>query len=231
MKVKISDKKLWKNYLKWVSGTSVLVSLILAFVDFNQKTKWIIGIDYLVVLVALFVILWLIANEKARVSLKINNSTVNIFNGDIFYTERISLDFDAHSVTQSMDSSLNCSIKRSLKERLDVSKTFVLVVRSNTNSVRVGQCGYCSEYRTFYYSSPSCSHNRAIDDRSFIEYECEKAKDAGIKIVVLYNYLTVDRSKYPNAIRYTGTHLPMYYRGADGKEYWNYKSIKEAICG
>lgn len=84
MKVKISDKKLWKNYLKWVSGTSVPVSLILAFVDFNQKTKWIIGIDYLVVLVALFVILWLMANEKTKVSLKINNSTVNVFYGDIF---------------------------------------------------------------------------------------------------------------------------------------------------
>ena len=84
MKVKISDKKLWKNYLKLVSGTSVPVSLILAFVDFNQKIKWIIGICYLVVLVALFVILWLMANEKARVSLKINNSTVNVFYGDIF---------------------------------------------------------------------------------------------------------------------------------------------------
>lgn len=76
-----------------------------------------------------------------------------------------------------------------------------------------------------------CSHNNAIDNRSYIEYECDKAKEAGIKIVVLYNYLTVDRSKCPEAIRYTGTHLPMYYRGDDGKEYWNYKSINEAICG
>lgn len=84
MKVKLSDKKLWKNYLKWVSGTSVPVSLILAFVDFCPKTKWIIGINYLVVLVVIFVILWLMANEKARVSLKINNSTVNVFYGDIF---------------------------------------------------------------------------------------------------------------------------------------------------
>ena len=84
MKVKITDKKLWKNYFKWVSGTSVPVALILAFVDFNQKTKWIIGIDYLVVLVVLFVILWLMANGKTKVSLKINNSTVNVFYGDIF---------------------------------------------------------------------------------------------------------------------------------------------------
>lgn len=142
------------------------------------------------------------------------------------------LDFvDAHSVTQARDSSLHCSIKRSLKERLDISKTFVLVVGANTNSVRAGKCAYCSEYRTFYYSTAYCSHNNAIDNRSYIEYECDKAKEAGIKIVVLYNYLTVDRSKCPEAIRYTGMHLPMYYRGDDGKEYWNYKSINEAICG
>lgn len=142
------------------------------------------------------------------------------------------LDFvDAHSITQARDSSLNCSIKRSLKERLDVSKTFVLVVGANTSSVRAGQCAYCSGYRSFYYSSPSCSHNYTIDNRSYIEYECEKAKEAGINIVVLYNYLTVDRSKCPESIRYVGTHLPMMYRGINGQIYWNYSSIKDAICG
>lgn len=142
------------------------------------------------------------------------------------------LDFvDSHSLTQARDSSLNCSIKRSLKERLDVSKTFVLVVGKNTNSVRAGQCAYCPGYRTYYYSLPSCSHNNSIDNRSYIEYECDKAKEAGIKIVVLYNNSTVDRSKCPESLRNTGMHLPMCYRGHDGKEYWDYQSIKDAICG
>lgn len=40
----------------------------------------------------------------------------------------------------------------SLKERLDVSKTFVLVVGKNTNTLRAGQCAYCPKYRTYYYS-------------------------------------------------------------------------------
>lgn len=45
----------------------------------------------------------------------------------------LNFDFvDAHSLTQARDTSLNCSIKRSLKERLDASKTFVLVVGANT---------------------------------------------------------------------------------------------------
>ena len=33
---------------------------------------------------------------------------------------------DAHEITQSADSSRNCSIKASLRARLDISKTFVL---------------------------------------------------------------------------------------------------------
>ena len=34
---------------------------------------------------------------------------------------------DAHDLTKAKDSSLNCTIKRSLKVRMDASKTFVLI--------------------------------------------------------------------------------------------------------
>ena len=50
---------------------------------------------------------------------------------------------DAHDLTQAKDSSLNCSIKASLKTRLDASKTFVLqpktaaVPQANTTSTNV----------------------------------------------------------------------------------------------
>ena len=43
---------------------------------------------------------------------------------------------DAHEITQSSDSSQNCSIKASLRTRLDISKTFVLIV-GKTMSVEV----------------------------------------------------------------------------------------------
>lgn len=39
---------------------------------------------------------------------------------------------DAHDLTQARDSSLNCSIKKSLAERIDASKTFVIIVGNNT---------------------------------------------------------------------------------------------------
>lgn len=141
------------------------------------------------------------------------------------------LDFvDAHELTQARDSSLNCSIKRSLKQRLDASKTFVLVVGKNTKDLRAGSCAYCGKY-TSYYSTHHCSNGYSADMKSYIDYECEVVKAAGIKIVVLYNYANVDKSKCPEALRITGTHLNMfYYNSADGKYYWNYRAIKDVIC-
>ena len=51
-----------------------------------------------------------------------------------------SLDFvDAHKNKQCYDSSMPCTIKNSLSERMGRSKTFVLVVGSNTKSTRKGQ--------------------------------------------------------------------------------------------
>lgn len=40
---------------------------------------------------------------------------------------------NAHDLTQARDSSLNCSIKQSLKTRLDASKRFILIVGDKTD--------------------------------------------------------------------------------------------------
>jgi hypothetical protein len=56
---------------------------------------------------------------------------------------------DAHELTQARDGSLNCSIKASLSTRLDASKTFVLIVGSNTKTVRSGSCQYCSSNNSY----------------------------------------------------------------------------------
>jgi len=50
-----------------------------------------------------------------------------------------------------------------------------------------------------------------------------------MKIVVLYNYANVERSKCPEVLRYKGTHVNAYYRAVDGNYYWNYEAIKSAI--
>jgi hypothetical protein len=69
----------------------------------------------------------------------------------------------------------------------------------------------------------------SIDYRSFIAFECEKAAHDNLKIVVLYNSETVIKSRCPEVLRYRGIHIPAYYKGVDGRYYWDYKAIKDAI--
>lgn len=133
---------------------------------------------------------------------------------------------DAHELQQSYDSSLPCSIKRSLKYRMDNSNIFVLVVGSHTNTISKGGCQFCGSYNSYTYS---CSRGYSVDYRSYIKYECDKAIEAGIRIVVLYNNTSIDRTLCPEAVRWKGTHQKIYYRGVDGKYYWDYSGIAQAI--
>lgn len=132
---------------------------------------------------------------------------------------------DAHDLTQARDSSLNCSIKSSLATRMNSSKTFVLIVGSNTKSARNGSCQYCASNNSY---TRSCARGMSIDYRSYIEYECEKAIRDNLKIVVLYNAASVDKSKCPEVIKNVGTHKAMHYMN-DGKYYWDYQTVKDAI--
>ncbi len=132
---------------------------------------------------------------------------------------------DAHDLTQARDNSLNCNIKKSLKSRLDISKTFVLVVGEKTKSLRSGGCQLCPSYNSW---NKFCARRYSIDYRSYIEYECEIAKKDINKIVVIYNCSKIDRTKCPDVLKYIGTHIPAYYY-SDGQCYWNYQEIKDAI--
>ena len=52
--------------------------------------------------------------------------------------------YDVHELTQSRDTSQNCSIKSSLATRMGITKKFVLVVGDGTRSRRAGSCQYCA---------------------------------------------------------------------------------------
>lgn len=133
---------------------------------------------------------------------------------------------DAHDLIQANDSSLNCSIKSSLKKRIDISKTFVLIVGDSTNTVTAGGCQHCGSYNSW---TSSCAKGYSVDYRSYIKYECDKAIEAGVKIVVLYNSTTVSKSKCPESVKNQGTHVAMVYKDTDGKYYWDYNSVKNAL--
>ena len=133
---------------------------------------------------------------------------------------------DAHDLMSARDNSLNCLIKSSLKKRMDASKTFVLIVGDHTNTVTAGGCQYCSNYNAV---SAKCSKGYSVDYRSYIKYECDKAVEAGIKLIVLYKSTTINKNKCPESVRYKGNHATMIYKGDDGKYYWDYQSVKDAF--
>ena len=132
---------------------------------------------------------------------------------------------NAHDLQTSSDSSLYCSIKASLKYRMDGSKTFVLIVGKNTDDITKGGCQYCGSYNSY---GKYCARGHAVDYRSYIKYECDKAVEAGIKIIVLYNNTQIVKSKCPEAVRNIGIHAKMIYY-ENGKYYWDYKFVKNAF--
>lgn len=133
---------------------------------------------------------------------------------------------DAHELQQSNDDSLACSIKKSLKYRLDNSYKFVLVVGSHTDSVTKGGCQLCESYNSYL---KYCARGYSVDYRSFIKFECDKAVELGLKIVVLYNNTKIDKSLCPETVRWRGTHEKMVFRGLDGQLYWDNAAIQRAF--
>ena len=141
--------------------------------------------------------------------------------------DSLSLSFsDVHKLTQARDDSLPCSIKKSLAERFNASKTFLLVVGEKTNVLTKGSCRYCDSYSSYYNR---CNRGYSLNMNSYIHYECEKAIKDGLNIIVVYNFETIKKSFCPENLRNVGDHIRGYYKAADGKYYWNYSEIRDAI--
>lgn len=133
---------------------------------------------------------------------------------------------DAHKLMQARDSSLNCSIKRSLCERLNTSKRFVLVVGYGTTSRRAGMCCYC-------HKNGSCIYKVYWREfSSFIEFECDKAaamyKEGKMEIIVLYNFIHCDKNYCPSVLRSIGKHVAMK-EVVDGEVCWDYRAVRYAL--
>ena len=145
---------------------------------------------------------------------------------------------DAHSFKQCYDTSLPCTIKASLSERLGHSKTFVLVVGNNTKSARKGSCYYanCNNKGYNYFTGQTTCNvaGKTYSTESFIDYECRHAYNSWLhddmKIVILYNAASVDKSKCPDIIKNIGTHKEMKsYNGYLGRFVYDYQKVKSAI--
>lgn len=138
---------------------------------------------------------------------------------------------DAHDLTQSSDSSLYCSIKSSLCERLNVSKTFILIVGDSTTKITKGNCVNCRNYVPSYSGGPKCVYGWGLSMKSYINYECDKAIRDGLKIIVLYNKTYKATSLCPEQLKNIGTHVAMKKTNWQGQVVWDYESVRKAIMG
>lgn len=84
MKVKFTNKRVWRQFLAFLSVTSIIVTLVMTFVEIEVSIKYIIGGSYLGILIVAFFLIWIRANRMDKTTLKLNNSTINIYFGDIF---------------------------------------------------------------------------------------------------------------------------------------------------
>lgn len=143
------------------------------------------------------------------------------------YDNSLLFDFqDAHDLMQARDTSLYCSIKHSLRTRLQKSKTFVLIVGEHTNTLTKGGCQFCLSYNSW---TGCCSRSYYVDFRSYIQYECDMALQDYLtkeidKIVILYKNSIVNDDLCPKSLRYLGIHLPMI-KCINGIYYWDYQTI------
>lgn len=74
-----------------------------------------------------------------------------------------------------------------------------------------------------------CAKGYNVDFRSFIRFECDKAVNAGIKVIVLYKSTRVDKKKCPEIVKDKGTHLPMIMKTSEGKYCWDYQAVNKAF--
>lgn len=116
---------------------------------------------------------------------------------------------NAHEITQARDESLKCSIKESLRKRLIQSHKFILIVGKHTKFLTAGGCQFCDSYNSY---TQYCARGYSRDNRSFIKYECDKAMEMMLDILVLYNSSQVDHSLCPDGIlNYRDAwHVPFY---------------------
>ena len=81
---------------------------------------------------------------------------------------------------------------------MDVSKRLVLVVDNNTDSVRAGSCQYCRRCNRYTHA---CARRYGVDYHGYIIFECDKAVEAGIEVIVLYKSTVVNKSKCSGTVK------------------------------
>jgi Domain of unknown function (DUF6430) len=84
VKVNLFDKRIVKQFLEFTSGISVVLSLILIFVEIPKEVKLTLGSIFAAILLSIYFLLWLESNRLEEVNLDVEGSIVTVKKGDIF---------------------------------------------------------------------------------------------------------------------------------------------------
>ncbi len=86
LKIKNSlfDKKIVKNFFSILAMLELILSILLIFVDIPQKYRIGLGIGFVIILIFIYSFLWLSSNKMNKITLNVNNSTVDIKYGNLF---------------------------------------------------------------------------------------------------------------------------------------------------
>lgn len=87
LKVKLLDRKLFKNYLEVLSIIGLVCSFAFIVITIPSCLKIYFGIGLVSLLLFTYFIMWIIANNQTKTRLTLNNSTMIIKTGDIFDEE------------------------------------------------------------------------------------------------------------------------------------------------
>ncbi len=84
MKVNFYDRSLWNDFYKYLSAIGLVTSIIFLFIEIPDNYKLITGGVLLVIIIFMFFCLWFKANKLKYVRVKIDSTSIEIKEGDLF---------------------------------------------------------------------------------------------------------------------------------------------------
>jgi hypothetical protein len=105
MKIKITNKYVWRRYFELIGKIGTILGIASIFFSINDSCKMFYGFITLICLIILLILIILKANYESSIRLIINGKKVNIYFGDIFESNGLKLiPFNEYFDTQVDDS-------------------------------------------------------------------------------------------------------------------------------
>lgn len=83
-KVSFFDRRVVEYFLKFTSGISATLSLVVLFIDIPIECKTIYGWSFVVLLILIYFVIWVWSNTLNKININVEGSDVTIIVGDIF---------------------------------------------------------------------------------------------------------------------------------------------------